>query len=131
MHTPIQVVRDFYDHFARGDFAAILSVMAEDIEWTEAERFPYYSGTWHGPQAVLNNLLIPLSRDWTDFAARAHEFIADGNRVVALGKYSGTYKATGKSTTAEFANIWTVRANKLQTFHMHTDTAKVLEAMRK
>jgi len=29
----------------------------------------------------------------------------------------------------DFANIWTVRANKLQTFHMHTDTAKVLEAM--
>jgi ketosteroid isomerase-like protein len=131
MQTPFQVVRDFYDHLARGDFAAILSLMAEDIEWTEAERFPYYSGTWHGPQAVLNNLLIPLSRDWTDFAAKAHEYIVEGNRVVALGTYSGTYKATGKSTTADFANIWTVRASKLQSFHMHTDTAKVLEAMTK
>ncbi len=79
----------------------------------------------------LNNLLIPLSRDWTDFTAKAHEFIVEGNRVVALGTYSGTCKATGKSTTAEFANIWTVRANKLQSFHMHTDTAKVLEAMTK
>jgi hypothetical protein len=40
MFTPVHVVRDFYDHLARGDFAAILSLMAEDIEWTEAERFP-------------------------------------------------------------------------------------------
>ena len=129
MLTPGQAVRDFYDHLARGDFAAILTLMAEDIEWTVAERFPYYSGTWHGPQAVLNNLLIPITRDWTDFAAKPYEFIHDGNRVVALGTYSGTFKATGKSTSADFANIWTVRANKLQTFHMHTDTAKVLEAM--
>lgn len=131
MHSPTQIVREFYDHLAHGDFAAILALMAEDIEWTEAQRFPYYGGTWRGPQAVLNNLLIPLSRDWTDYSARAHEFIADGNRVVALGTYSGTFKETGKSMTADFANIWTVRANKLQSFHMHTDTAKVLEATKK
>jgi hypothetical protein len=41
-----------------------------EVEWTEAERFPYYGGTWHGPQPVVENLLAPLSNDWDDFSAK-------------------------------------------------------------
>ena len=99
-------------------------------EVTEAERFPYYGGTWRGPQAVLENLLVPLSRDWDGFSARAHEFIAAGDRVVSLGTYSGTFKKTGRSVSAAFAHVWRVRGDKLASFDMHTDTAKVLEAVR-
>jgi hypothetical protein len=40
------------------------------VEWVEAERFPYYDGTWAGPQAVLGNLLVPLSDDWDLFCAK-------------------------------------------------------------
>ena len=39
------VVQGFYDALAQGD-----------VRWTEAEHFPYYSGTWIGPQAVLDKL---------------------------------------------------------------------------
>jgi hypothetical protein len=63
----------------------VLSLLDAQIEWTEAERFPHYSGTWHGPQAVLDNLLKPLAGDWDGFSAKAHEFIAEGDRVVRLG----------------------------------------------
>ena len=82
------------------------------------------------PDAVLNNLLVPLARDWEGFAARPSEFIADGERVVALGTYSGLYKATGRAMSAKFAHVWTVRGGRLASFTMHTDTAKVLEAVR-
>jgi ketosteroid isomerase-like protein len=99
-------------------------------KWTEAERFPYYIGTWRGPQAVLDNLLKPLASDWDGFSAKAHEFIAEGDRAVSLGTYSGTFKKTGRSFSAAFAHVWTVRGDKLARFRMHTDTAKVLEAMQ-
>ena len=82
------IVRDFYDALARGDVPAVLSLLDENIAWTEAESFPYYRGTWHGPQAVLENLLKPLMRDWDEFSAKPHEFIAEGNRM------SGPCKAT-------------------------------------
>jgi len=100
------------------------------VEWTEAERFPYYGGTWHGPQAVLDNLLKPLSGDWEGFSVKPHEFIAEGDRVVSLGTYSGTFKKTGRTFSAAFAHVWSVRDGKLTRFNMHTDTAKVLEAVR-
>jgi NAD(P)-dependent dehydrogenase (short-subunit alcohol dehydrogenase family) len=44
----------------RADVPAVLATHSDTVEWTEAERFPYYTGTWHGPQAVLNHLLHPL-----------------------------------------------------------------------
>ena len=130
MTTPVSTVRRFYDALGRGDVPAVLSLLDEQVEWTEAERFPYYAGTWHGPQAVLDNLLVPLSGDWDGFSAKAHEFIAEGDRVVSLGTYSGTFKKTGRSFLAAFAHIWTVRGDKLVRFDMHTDTVKVLEAMQ-
>ena len=129
MATSVDTVARFYDALGRGDVPAVLALMDRQIEWTEAERFPYYSGTWHGPDAVLANLLVPLSRDWEGFSARADDFITDGERVVSLGAYTGTYRKTGRSFSASFAHIWTVRGDKLTRFQMYTDTAKVLEAL--
>jgi ketosteroid isomerase-like protein len=97
MTTPVTTVRRFYDALGRGDLPAVLSLLDPQVEWTEAERFPYYGGTWHGPRAVLDNLLRPLAGDWDGFSASPHEFITEGDRVVSLGSYSGKYKKTGRS----------------------------------
>ena len=129
MTTPIDIVHRFYDALGRGDVPAIFSVLDAHVEWTEAERFPYYSGAWHGPQAVLDNLLVPIARDWEGFSATADDFIAQGDRVVALGQYFGTNKGTGRSIAVAFAHVWTVRDGKIISFVQHTDTAKVLEAV--
>jgi ketosteroid isomerase-like protein len=130
MSSSVDTVHLFYDALGRGDVSAVLALMDPQIEWTEAERFPYFSGTWRGPDTVLSNLLVPLSRDWESFSARAEDFISDGERVVSLGTYSGTYRKTGRSFSASFAHVWTVRGGKLTRFQMYTDTAKVLEALR-
>lgn len=130
MTAPIDTVRRFYDALGSGDVPALLSLLDAQIQWTEAERFPYYSGTWQGPQAVVDNLLKPLASDWEGFSAKPHEFIAEGDRVVSLGTYSGKFKKTGRSFSAAFAHVWTVHGDKLTRFNMHTDTAKVLEALK-
>jgi ketosteroid isomerase-like protein len=130
MTTSIDTVRGFYDALGRGDVPGVLGLLQSELEWTEAERFPYYGGTWRSPQEILNNLLVPLARDWAGFSAKAHDFIAEGDRVVSLGVYSGTFKSTGRSMTAHFAHVWTVRDGRIAKFEMHTDTAKVLEALK-
>ena len=72
MTTPVTIVRRFYDALGRGDVPAVLSLLDAQIEWTEAERFPYFSGTWRSPQSVLDNVLKPLAADWAGFSAKAH-----------------------------------------------------------
>ena len=107
------IVKSFYAAIAGGDVAAILAVLHPRLEWTEAEGLPYYGGTWRTPQSVVDNLLVPLGRDWDGFAATPGDFIADGDRVIVLGVYTGTAKATGKSLRAPFAHVWRVRDGKL------------------
>jgi len=48
--------------------------------------------------------------------------IANGERVVSLGTYPGTFKTTGKSMTAPFAHVWTVRGDRITRFIMYVDT---------
>ena len=122
-------IRNLYDAFARADIPAVLAALAPNVSWTEAEGFPY-GGTYTGPDAVLHNVFMKLGTEWEGFAAVPHEFIADRDTVVALGEYSGTYKATGKGFSAPFAHVWKFRNGKVATFRQHTDTAVVQKALR-
>jgi uncharacterized protein len=126
----VRLVKNFYTALGSGDVPAVLSLLDENVKWTEAERFPYYTGTWHGPQAVLNNLLKRLAADWDGFSAKADDFMIEGDRIVSFGTYAGTYKKTGKSMTSPFAHVWTVGDGKIKSFLMYTDTAKILEALQ-
>jgi ketosteroid isomerase-like protein len=96
MSKAVQIVRVFYDAVSRADAATVVGLLHADLHRTEAEGFPYYSGTWRQPQEVLDKLLVPLMRDWDNFSAVADDFIVEGDRVVSLGAYSGVNKATGK-----------------------------------
>ncbi len=122
-------VQGVYDAFAKGDIPAVLGFLSPDIEWTEAEGFPY-GGTYIGPSAVLEGVFMRLGTEWDGFAAVPDEFIDGGDAVVALGKYSGTYKATGKGIRANFAHVWKVREGKAIRFVQYVDTLIVQRALQ-
>ncbi len=130
MNAKLDLVRAFYAALGRGDVPSLLGLLHPELEWTEAEGFPYYSGTWRQPEDVLNKLIVPLLRDWDNFSAVADDFIAEGDRVVSLGSYGGVNKATGKTMRAPFAHVWSVADGKLKRFDMFTDTLLVARAMQ-
>ena len=130
MRKPIDVVRAFYTAVAQGDVPSVIAVLHPQLEWTEAEGFPYFSGTWTKPQDVVEKLLMPLMRDWDNFSAVPNDFIVEGERVVSLGHYRGVNKATGKTMLAPFAHVWLVLDDKLKRFNMYTDTLLVDRALR-
>ncbi len=130
MSTPLESVRGFYTALARGDLPGAVALLDPQVEWTEAERFPYYGGAWRGPAAIVHGLFEPLGRDWTRFEVNAAQFVAEGDQVVGLGTYAGTHATTKRSMSAPFAHHWTVRDGKIVRFVQYTDTAKILEALR-
>jgi hypothetical protein len=67
--SPTETVRTFYAALGRGDASAALTLLSDKLEWTEADGFPYFSGTWRTPQEVLENLFVPLLKDWETFQA--------------------------------------------------------------
>ncbi|MGI8835713.1 MAG: nuclear transport factor 2 family protein [Pyrinomonadaceae bacterium] len=122
-------VRSVYDAFAKGDIPAVLGFLSTDMEWTEAEGFPY-GGTYNGPNAVLEGVFMRLGGEWDGFAAVPDEFIDAADTIVVLGKYSGAYKATGRSFTANFAHVWKIQAGKAIRFVQHEDTLLVHRAVQ-
>ena len=123
-----QIIENAYKSFASGDIPGLLGTFDENIEWTEAEGFPY-GGTYIGGNAILENVFMKLGGEWEGFSAVPDEFLDAGDNIVALGNYSGKYKESNKSMKVPFAHVWTLRDGKIIKFVQYTDTLKVSEAL--
>ena len=123
-----EVVRGIYEALGRGDMAGVLGAMADDIEWYEAEGLPY-GGLYQGGEAVAQNVFGPLTRDIPNFAVTPEQFIASGDTVAVVARYTGTAKDTGKDLDLPVVHVWDVRNGKLARFRQFVDTAKFREAL--
>ena len=124
----VEVVRGTYEAFGRGDVPAVLGAMAADIEWHEAEGMPY-GGIYHSGEEVAQNVFGPLVEDVPDFAVTPEQFIASGDTVAVVARYTGTGKATGKALNLPVVHVWDVRDGEIARFRMFADTAKFLEVV--
>ena len=55
-------------------------------------------------------------------------FTATERGVLMEGRYTGTYKPTGKSVDLQVAHVLTMRDNKLTRFQQYIDTAALQAA---
>jgi ketosteroid isomerase-like protein len=129
MTTHSDTINNLYAAFASGDVPTVLASFAPTISWTEAEGFPY-GGTYIGPDAIVHNVFMKLGSEWDGYTVAAQELIAEADTVVALGEYSGTYKATGKSFRAPFVHVWKLSGGHIISFRQHTDTVVVQRALQ-
>ncbi|MEZ5365188.1 MAG: nuclear transport factor 2 family protein [Bryobacterales bacterium] len=97
--------------------------MTPDIEWREAESNPYQmSGEpWIGPDAIVTNLFVRLVEEWDPFVVTPKTFHDAGDTVIVEGRYTGVYKATGRTQDAQFCHIWGIEGGKVKSFQQYTD----------
>ena len=121
--TNVDLIRGLYDAFAAGDIAGVLGRMSPDIVWNEAENFLYADGNpYRGPEGVLNGVFARIGAEWDGFGAHPEEIIDGGDTVIALGRYRGTYRATGRALDAQLVHVWRVADGKAAAFQQYTDT---------
>jgi len=123
------IIQGLYQSFASGDIQAVTAAFADDIEWTEADGFPL-GGTYIGPQSVVENVFMRLGEFSDNWGVVMERFIADGDTVVADGKYTWNHKQTGQPCEVRVAHIWTLKDGKAASFLQHVDSAKVRELIR-
>jgi ketosteroid isomerase-like protein len=123
----IEIVRDWYRALSAGDVDALFTAFAPDIEWREAEGNPYSPAgeAWHGGEAVRDNLFSKLAGQWENFRVSAHSFHDASPVVVVEGRYTGTFKASGRRLNAQFCHVWEVRDGRLARFQQYTDTGQL------
>ena len=127
MATNKQIIQGAYEAFAKGDVPSVLAMMDDKIEWTEAEGFPLYDGTFVGPQAIVDGVFMRLGEIGDDFTVTPTRFVAEGDVVVAVGTYSWKHRSTGEPATVQMAHVWTLRDGKIISFEQLVDTLKVQE----
>ncbi len=52
-----------------------------------------------------------------------------GDSVIVEGRYTGTFKESGKNLDAQYCHVFTMRDGKLVNFQQFVDTAQLQEVM--
>ncbi|HEU0075582.1 MAG TPA: nuclear transport factor 2 family protein [Dehalococcoidia bacterium] len=128
--STVDVVKNLYDAFGKGDVPAVLGAMDPNIEWREAESNPYKMDgqAWVGPDAITQNLFMKLMADWEGFTVTPKSYHDAGDSVVVEGRYTAKHNATGKHLDVQFCHVWKGATDKVTSFQQYTDTAKLQEA---
>jgi ketosteroid isomerase-like protein len=119
----VAAVKAIYEAFGTGNIPAAIDGMSPEIVWNEADDFPYADrNPYVGPQAILEGVFGRIAAEWDGFGAKVEELLDAGDTVIALGRYSGTYKATGKSQDTQFVHVWRLRDGKAVRFQQYANT---------
>lgn len=130
MSDPVNIMRNIYDAFARGDIKTVLESLDPRVEWNEAEHVTFWPGCgFTGPDAVVAGLFarIPATfgRTWKIHIDRLY---GCGSTVIMQGRYSGTVQSTGRELSPQVAHIWDLEGDKIIRFQQYTDTWLFAEA---
>ena len=125
MPTNREHMQSLYDAFARGDAGTVLGAFDPAIVWNQAESSPYAAGNpFVGPQQVGEGVFARLGREYEEFTVSPETLLQDGDVVIALGRYGGTFRATGRPLDAQFVHVWTLQDGRVMRFQQYTDTAQ-------
>lgn len=125
----VRIVKDAYTAFQTGNIQGVLDALSDDVEWITPgppDILPL-AGHWRGRNEVAQFFSkLGDSEDVELFEPR--EYIAEGDKVVALIKYRGRVKSTGRTAELDVVHIFTMRDGKVLHFQEYFDTAAASEA---
>lgn len=123
-----KLLHETYTLTSQGELDKFKIYLADDASWTEAAGFPY-AGTYVGPDEIVKNVHERLGFEWNNYSAEDISYGFNGNTVYVYGKYSGEFKATGKSFVADFVHVYEFNSdNKIQKFTQVVDSHTVVKA---
>lgn len=121
----ISFVRRLYE--AQGNPEVIQEVMSTEMHYDIAVGFPY-GGKYDGLDNVLKGFFGSLYQHFETFGVDTSsvEYLQIGNRVIALGNYSGRTK-DGRQLAVRMTYVWTIKDGKLASFWQSADTVYRLD----
>jgi uncharacterized protein len=123
-----RAVQAIFEAFGRGDIPAVLEHVSEDVTWkAPGPEVVTYFGDRRG-HAGATEFFVQLGTnvDFEHFEPGA--FVAEGDKVVVLGRERGRVKGTGKTFDNEWALVFTFDGGKVSAFQCYENTAAIAEA---
>ncbi len=121
-----KIVREMYAAFGRGDTAAILARLTDDVDWNVPGQIPF-GGRRSGKRAVEEFFAqVAELVDFEQFDAR--HYIAQNDKVVVLGDERFRVRRTGARVEQQWAHVYTFRDGKVASAQLIEDTYAVASA---
>ena len=126
----VEIVRELYDAFNRGELDAHLWILAPDFVWQGAQEIPDLAGAYHGAEGV-RRYLAKLMEVFNDYRMVPEEFIdGGGERVLVLAREGGRGKGSGIAVqTNPTGHLWTIRDGRPVRMDSYWERANALRAL--
>lgn len=126
--TNTEIVKGMYDAFNRGDIAAVLNGVDDNVEWIVPgpSSIPY-ARRYRG-RSEAADFFKKLGETSEFEPITVERYVEQGDVVVALGSYKGRSKPMQKQFQTGFAMAFTLRGGKVTRFQEHMDTAAIAAA---
>jgi ketosteroid isomerase-like protein len=126
--TNVDLVKNAYSSLAAGNVEAALAVFDPAIEWHECKGMPFVKGDgiFIGHEAVVTNVFMNLPVYFDGFNVAVNQIFGADDKVVMVGYYQGTNKATGNSFKANATHLWTAKNGMLTHFFQAVDTQSIV-----
>jgi ketosteroid isomerase-like protein len=126
----VELIKKAYEAFLRKDYDLILENIEPRVEWEAAvgtgKKIPF-GGIRHGV-AEVKTYFTELEKVLFIKKYEIKEYIAENDKVVALGFYEAVVKETNKKLQTPFVAIFTIKNEKLVKYEQFVDTAALLLA---
>ena len=123
----VQVVKDFLSALANRDKDGLLALADKNIEWiVPGEGWPLV-GTYQGHEG-LEEILGKANETIETSFPEPPEFVAQGDRVLVIGRALGKMKATNKQWEDHWVFDIVVRDGKLARVREYVDTQALAKA---
>jgi ketosteroid isomerase-like protein len=128
MMTNVELVKQGYSDFSTGNLEAVLAIWDPAIEWHECKGMPFVKGDgiFKGHEAVVTNVIMNLPVYFDGFNIEVKQIFGADDKVVMVGYYGGTNKATGNPFKANATHVWTVKNGMMTQFFQAVDTVTIV-----
>lgn len=121
----VELVREVYAAWARGDFSAGADLRAAGFEYQQLSS-SVEPGLRRG--AEVGHALRGIFDVYEDVRIEAEEFIDAGERVVVVARVHGTARESGLKLEQRFGFVWTLSDLALIRTEVYRDRREALEA---
>jgi uncharacterized protein len=129
--TNIKTIAQIYEAFGRGDVAAILDAVTDDVDW--AAEAALLSAPWYGEHRGRDG----VAEFFTAFGSTMEieeftplTFAANESDVLTVVRCRAKSRRTGKSTVMDLHHLFRFREGKIAYYRGTEDTAQVEAALR-
>ena len=116
----VDLVTQGYDDFNSGDIESLTARFDPEIEWIEPGGGNSPSGTFRGPESIVNDVFGAVQANFDEFSCTVANADDQGDTVVVTADFKGKNKS-GADLDLQGKHTWQVSDGKVVRFEHEID----------